>query len=375
MSGIYIHIPFCKQACHYCNFHFSTSLSHRKEMVLALKEELKLRSGYLEGRQVDTVYFGGGTPSLLEVSEIVELWQLIESEFNLGKDMEITLEANPDDLNLERLQNYKLYSPINRLSIGIQSFQEADLVYMNRAHNSKEAQDCLGNALAAGFQQLSIDLIYGTPTMSEEQWLFNLRTAFAYGIPHISCYALTVEPKTALQHLIAKGKTAGISEEKTARQFELLLQEIKQQGYEQYEISNFCRPPHYARHNSSYWRGEYYLGIGPSAHSFNGSTRQWNIANNLKYIRGIKAQTPFFELEQLSPQEQHNEYILTALRTKWGVDIQYIDKNWGVEAVETFYKKTQNFMIQGFITKDRERFVLSDQGKLLADTIIADLFW
>ena len=287
----------------------------------------------------------------------------------------MTLEANPDDLGLDRLTNYKYYTPINRLSIGVQSFHDADLHYMNRAHSGGEARQCLGNAIAVGYEQLSIDFIYGTPTMSDEQWLYNLRTAFAYGIPHISCYALTVEPKTALQHLIVKGKVEEISEEHTARQFEMLLNEIAEQGYEQYEISNFCRPPHYARHNSSYWRGAHYLGVGPSAHSFNGSTRQWNIANNAAYIKAINSGEPSFELEYLSPKEQHNEYILTALRTKWGVDIQYINQQWGGEAGQTFQYKTQNFLQQGFIAQYKNNYRLTDSGKLLADTIISDLFW
>lgn len=344
-------------------------------MLESIKRELLLRRAYLEDTTVQTVYFGGGTPSLLEVSELTEIWSVIEQNYRLGDDMEITLEANPDDLTLERLKEYRLYTPLNRLSIGIQSFHEADLRYMNRAHSGEEAKKCLGNAMNSGFQHLSIDFIYGTPTMNDEGWLYNLRTAFAYGIPHISCYALTVEPKTALQHLIVKGKAEGVSEEHTARQFEILLREIGQQGYEQYEISNFCRPPHYAQHNSSYWRGEHYLGIGPSAHSFNGCTRQWNIANNANYIKSMEAGQPSFELEYLSPQEQYNEYILTALRTKWGVDLHCIDEKWGDEASRTFQNKSQSFLQKGFIAQRKNNFILTDSGKLFADTIISDLFW
>jgi oxygen-independent coproporphyrinogen-3 oxidase len=375
MSGIYLHIPFCKQACHYCNFHFSTSLRHRGPMLEAIKKELLMRKDYLEGQKIKTVYFGGGTPSLLTAAEILDIWKLIEQHYDLDKEMEVTLEANPDDLSLERLQAYKLYSPINRLSIGIQSFHEGDLQYMNRAHSGVEAKDCLGQALATGFSNISIDFIYGTPTMSDDQWRYNLRTAFAYGIPHISCYALTVEPKTALQHMIVKGKTTEVSEEQTARQFEILLAEMKAQGYEQYEISNFCRPPHYAQHNSSYWRGAHYLGVGPSAHSFNGHSRQWNIANNAKYIKALEEEQLAFEIEELSVQDQYNEYLLTALRTKWGVDLEHISKHWGKEAEAAFQEKTANYMQDGYIKKVHERLILTDEGKLLADHIISDLFW
>lgn len=375
MSGIYIHIPFCKQACHYCNFHFSTSLRLRRPMIDAIKKELIERVDYLKGATVETVYFGGGTPSLLEVSELMEIWETIVAHYKMGDDLEVTLEANPDDLSTERLKAYRHHTPVNRLSIGIQSFHEADLHYMNRAHSAAEAMECIGSALTIGFQQLSIDLIYGTPTMDDEQWYHNLRSAFAYGVPHLSCYALTVEPKTALQHLIVKGKTQQIDEEQTARQFELLVNETAAQGYEQYEISNFCRPPHYARHNSSYWHGETYLGIGPSAHSFNGFSRQWNIANNAKYVKAITEGTTAFELELLTPKEQYNEYILTALRTKWGVDTALIGQKWGKDAEFGFQTKIKSFMQQGFILQQEDKIVLSNSGKLLADSIISDLFW
>ena len=344
-------------------------------MLDAIKKELEGRRDYLANTIVETVYFGGGTPSLLNATELLELWTVIEQNFQLSDNMEVTLEANPDDLTLERLQDYKKHSPLNRLSIGIQSFHNADLEYMNRAHNAEEALQCLENALAVGFQQLSIDFIYGTPTMTNTQWRENLHTAFALGIPHISCYALTVEPKTALQHLIIKGKAEGVSEEHSAQQFEILLTEIAKQGYEQYEISNFCKPPHYAKHNSAYWKGAHYLGVGPSAHSFNGTTRQWNIANNAQYMQGILSQQPNFELETLTAKEQYNEYILTALRTKWGAELPYIKAQWGGGIAEHFQSKSVSYQAQGYMIKSADNFTLSDSGKLLADAIISDLFW
>ena len=375
MSGIYIHIPFCKKACNYCNFHFSTSMQLRRPMIDAIKKELEQRVFYLADSTVQTIYFGGGTPSLLNSDELMEIWAVIEKNYKLDNDLEITLEANPDDLILEKLKSYRNDTIINRLSIGIQSFHDQDLIYMNRAHSVIEAKECIVNALNLGFQQMSIDLIYGTPTMDDEQWHENLITAFAYGVPHISCYALTVEPKTVLQHLIVKGKAQEINEEHTARQFEILLKEALNQGYEQYEISNFCRPPHYARHNSAYWHGEHYLGIGPSAHSFNGKSRQWNIANNAKYVKAIADNEKAFELEQLTPEEQFNEYILTSLRTKWGVDLTLLRNKWGEEAEKRFCTNIQNYLKQDYLVEVETKFVLTDKGKLLADSIISDLFW
>jgi oxygen-independent coproporphyrinogen III oxidase len=374
MSGIYIHIPFCKKACHYCNFHFSTSLRYKNSMLKAIEKELAERKHYLDNRTVSSVYFGGGTPSLLTADEINSIWKVIKANYELDNDLEITLEANPDDLGPEKLKELKAKTKINRLSIGIQSFRDEDLIYMNRAHSAAEAKECIGNALALGFHSISIDLIYGTPTMDDEAWHQNLRTALAYGIPHISCYALTVEPKTALQHLIAKGKTLEVDEEQTARQFEILVHEASAQGYEQYEISNFCRPPHYARHNSAYWKGAHYLGVGPSAHSFNGISRQWNIANNTKYIKAITQGEDVSETEVLSMSDQYNEFIMTGLRTKWGIDPVHLMENWGESISAAFIDKAQKYILSGYMLREDTRYVLTLQGKLLADSIMSDLF-
>jgi oxygen-independent coproporphyrinogen-3 oxidase len=374
MSGIYIHIPFCKKACHYCNFHFSTSLKLKKPMLDAIKKELELRSGYLDHEIVETVYFGGGTPSILDTGDLMGIWDIVQKNYSLSRDLEVTLEANPDDLNLEKLKNLKDYTPINRFSIGIQSFHEADLQYMNRAHQSTEAFFCIENALKVGFNNLSVDLIYGTPTMNDEQWMYNLNTIFDFGIPHLSSYALTVEPKTALEHLIEKKKTVPVEEDHSARQFEILVESTSSKGYEHYEISNFCIPPHYSKHNTSYWLGKKYLGIGPSAHSFNGISRQWNIASNAKYIEGYESNQPLFEMEELSEKEQFNEYIMTGLRTKFGIDLNLINQKWGQIIPNNFFDKIDSLSENELIIKKVEICTLSNQGKIISDSIIAELF-
>lgn len=371
MSGIYLHIPFCKQACHYCNFHFSTSLRYREEMVQAIQQELILQRDYLQGKPIETIYLGGGTPSLLQTSEIQAILKTIEAHYAIGDLKEITLEANPDDLTPEKLRELREQTPINRLSIGLQSFYEEDLRWMNRAHNEQQARACLENALAAGFSLITVDLIYGIPGLSDERWLNNLQTVFDYQIPHLSCYALTVEPRTALAHFVEKGKSLAPDDEHTARQFELLLEATRQNGYEQYEISNFCRPPHYAVHNSSYWQGAHYLGVGPSAHSFNGVSRQWNIANNAHYLKSIAQGIVPAEVEQLSPATQYNEYIMTALRTKWGVQASRLDA-WQQRAY--FEKGVQRYVQSGKMVQEGECYRLTDSGKLVSDAIISDLF-
>ena len=374
MSGIYIHIPFCKKACHYCNFHFSTSLKLKKPMLDAIKKELESRSAYLDTAMVETVYFGGGTPSILDTGDLMEIWDIVQKNYSLSRDLEVTLEANPDDLSIDKLKNLKNYTPINRFSIGIQSFHEADLQYMNRAHQSKEAFLCIENALKVGFKNLSVDLIYGSPTMNDEQWQYNLNTVFDFGIPHLSSYALTVEPKTALEHLIEKKKLVPVDEEQSARQFEILVESTAARGYDHYEISNFCIPPHYSKHNTSYWLGKKYLGIGPSAHSFNGKSRQWNIANNAKYIEGMEIDQPNFELETLSEKEQFNEYIMTGLRTKFGINLNLINQKWEPIIPDDFFEKLDNFSKNKLIIKDAEICTLTNQGKIISDSIIAELF-
>ena len=378
MAGIYLHIPFCKQACHYCNFHFSTSLKYRTEMVEALAKELALRQRYLKGEKVNTIYLGGGTPSLLKQEELEQLFEVIYSNFEIAPELEVTLEANPDDLTLERLQELAA-SPVNRLSIGIQSFQEEDLRFMNRAHNAQEAKNCIENALQTGFENLTIDLIYGTPTMTDAQWAKNIDQVLAYDIAHISCYCLTVEPQTALDHFVKKGKAAPVDEEQAARQFEYLIDTLQEAGYEHYEISNFAKPGQYSRHNSNYWLGASYLGIGPSAHSFDGESRQWNIANNAKYRKGIEQShvdglaSDLFEREILTAPQRYNEYVMTSLRTIWGTDVETI------RAVDPsfeghFTTQIQPYLEDKAVEVDGTIFKLTTKGKLLADRIAMELF-
>lgn len=347
-------------------------MRQKDELLQAIHQELKERSAYLQGQLVETVYFGGGTPSLLSAQELMGLWAIITQHYQLKENLEVTLEANPDDLTKDYLLALK-QTPINRLSIGIQSFFEEDLLFMNRAHNAQEAKNCIQAAQEAGFHNLTIDLIYGTPTTSHEHWIQNLETAFALKIPHISCYAMTVEPKTALAHQIKTGKTTAISDHHSAEQFELLLEYINKNGYEQYEISNFCQPPHYAQHNSNYWKGKHYIGIGPSAHSFNGYSRQWNVANNPKYINALRDGKEYWEVEILTLENQYNEYIMTALRTKWGVNLQDL-LQWGSQVPADFVKATQPFINDGLMEVREDVYVLTGKGKLIADTIMSELF-
>ncbi len=313
MAGIYIHIPFCRQACHYCNFHFSTSLRYKNELLGALLKETELQKDYLGNESIETIYFGGGTPSILQISDLRLQIEKIRETFNISKNAEITLEANPDDINEEKLAGWKEIG-INRLSIGVQSFFEEDLLWMNRAHNSQQAVSSLQVAVKY-FDNITMDLIYGHPLLSNEKWKQNVEKVIALNIPHISCYALTVEPKTPLSKMIKEKKKEDVQQEKQAEQFLLLMQWLEDAGYEHYEISNFARPGRRSRHNSSYWQGKKYLGLGPSAHSFNDESRQWNISNNNVYIESLAENKIPFEKEILTPSQKVNEYIMTSLRT------------------------------------------------------------
>jgi putative oxygen-independent coproporphyrinogen III oxidase len=373
MAGIYIHIPFCKQACYYCNFHFSTSLAHRDVMVDAILKEMDMSQRYLGDQKVHSIYFGGGTPSLLPIQDITRILKHTYALFSVAHDAEITLESNPDDMSLTWLTDLKQYTSVNRLSIGVQSFQNEDLIWMNRAHNAGHAQQCLEDALSTGFDNLTIDLIYGSPTTPDEIWEKNLSIASNYNIPHLSCYALTVEEGTALDHFVKKGTSLPVDEERSARQLEILMDYTEKAGYEQYEISNFAYPGRHARHNSNYWLGEHYLGLGPSAHSFNGKTRQWNVANNAKYIAGIQTNELLTELEVLTPKDRFNECIMTMLRTHWGVkvvDLRLIHP----EGANAFEKDVQKYIQQGLVQCTNDAYLLTKPGRLLADRIAMELF-
>jgi oxygen-independent coproporphyrinogen III oxidase len=374
MAGIYIHIPFCKKACHYCDFHFSTSLKQKDELVGALKKEIMLQKDYFSASSfpLKTIYFGGGTPSILSAEEINAIIETVKSTFPVEADAEITLEANPDDLTLEKIKSLKS-TEINRLSIGIQSFRDEDLVLMNRAHNSEMAETSVREAQKVGFTNITIDLIYGIPGLSKADWLRNLQKAFALDVPHISAYSLTIEPKTAFAHSIKKGMMKMPEDEISSSHFELMLEKMEENNYLQYEISNFCREGWHSKHNSSYWSGSEYLGIGPSSHSFNGKSRQWNIANNNVYIRSLsKGEIPF-ELEQISETTAYNEYVLTALRTSKGISMNKL-KDLGAHFLATCLKENEAYLTRGHTRILDEHIILTKEGKLFADAIAAQFF-
>lgn len=369
--GIYIHIPFCKKKCHYCDFHFSTSLKFKDDVLLAMHKELLLQKNYLKDLSIETIYFGGGTPSYLSVQEIKTFIDLIFSEFQVAKTVEITLEANPDDLSKEKLVELK-ESGINRLSIGIQSFYDEHLQWMNRAHAAKEAIESVQNAQEIGFDNITIDLIYGLPQMTMKEWKVNVQKAIDLNVQHISAYNLTVEEGTALDHFVKTGKSKPVSDEMGAEQFQYLMRELKINGFIHYEISNFGKEGFLSLHNTSYWLGKKYLGIGPSAHSFNGASRQWNIANNGKYIRALQSGSSFFEREELTLTNQFNEYILIGLRTIWGCDLIYIMDNFGKDLAEKVQYKIEDQ--KDFFTFNETTFKLTQEGMLYADGIAASLF-
>ncbi|PTX22523.1 oxygen-independent coproporphyrinogen-3 oxidase [Pontibacter mucosus] len=372
MSGIYLHIPFCKQACHYCDFHFSTSMGHKEATIQAIARELELRRNYLQGQEVKTIYFGGGTPSLLTQAELQLLLETIKGLFIVSEDAEITLEANPDDLKPEKLQELRA-AGINRLSIGLQSFHEPHLRLMNRAHNATESLQCVKDAQAAGFDNITVDLIYGIPAPDHSIWLNDLETLFSLNVQHVSCYALTIEPDTALGRWSKKGKFKPSEDDFTAQQFELLLAQMAQHGFVQYEISNFCQPGYESRHNSNYWRGVHYLGVGPSAHSFNGHSRQYNVANNRKYTAAISESIIPAEIEELTLADQANDYLLTTLRTTWGCDLAVLRDKYAYDVQASHEVYLQELQQKGLASIAANVLYLTDKGKLLADQITLDL--
>jgi len=373
MAGIYIHIPFCRKACHYCNFHFSTTHSRLPRMLEAIEKEIQLRKNYLK-EPIYTIYFGGGTPSICTIQQISSLLTKIKECFIVAKDAEITLEANPDDISVEKLIEWKKLG-INRLSIGIQSFNEEELKWMNRAHTATQALECINWVKETGFDNFSIDLIYGTPTLTDEQWQNNVQTAIALQIPHLSCYALTVEPNTALNKMIAQQKALAPNADNQAIHFELLMQWMNNAGYEHYEISNFALPNFRSKHNSSYWQGTNYIGIGPSAHSFNGKSRQWNISNNSIYINTIDQETVPFETEELTPTQCLNEYIMTSIRTIEGLSLTNISEKWGEDKSSLIFKNSVKYTSNGLLVLKDNHLILSNKGKLLGDGIASDLFF
>ncbi|PXY41568.1 coproporphyrinogen III oxidase [Flavobacterium cheongpyeongense] len=373
MPGIYIHIPFCKQACHYCDFHFSTSMKKKDEMVLALTKEIAMRKSEFENEIVETIYFGGGTPSVLTTTEINFLISEVYKNYKVSDNPEITLEANPDDLSSERILGLSK-SPVNRLSIGIQSFYEDDLKMMNRAHNSAEAKKCLQEATKY-FDNISLDLIYGIPGMSNEMWKHNIQTALDFGIPHISSYALTVEPKTALKKLIDTGKIAEPQDEAASNHFMILVETLQKNGFIHYELSNFGKENYFSKNNSAYWLGKKYIGIGPSAHSYDGEKRGWNVANNSLYLKSIQNNTLPIETEILSKSDRYNEYIMTGLRTIWGISLERIENEFGSEYLIYLNKQAQKFLNDELVYISDHILRPTAKGKFLTDGIASDLFY
>ena len=372
MAGIYLHIPFCRQACTYCNFHFTTSLRYRDELIRAMATEAEEQNWYTGDEKLDTIYFGGGTPSLLTIRELDLLLDTIRKNYSIASDVELTLEANPDDISLEKLKAWK-NSGINRLSIGVQSFFEEELRWMNRAHNATEARKSLELALGE-FNNITMDLIYGSPLLTDEGWKENVEIATGLGIPHLSCYALTVEEKTPLHKNILSQKSSPVDPDKQARQFLLLMQWLRDKGYEHYEVSNFAQPGFRSRHNSAYWKGTTYLGLGPSAHSFNGRERSWNIANNNVYIQQISQGNMTREKETLSSEQRLNELIMISLRTMEGLDLDRIGKEWGIAVRLNAEKQLEKYVRSGHVIMERSHACLTDNGMLLADGIASELF-
>ncbi|WP_179337154.1 radical SAM family heme chaperone HemW [Winogradskyella ludwigii] len=372
MSGIYIHIPFCKQACHYCDFHFSTSMKKKDDLVNALTKELELRKDEFKNTTVETIYFGGGTPSLLTNDELQFIIDAVYKNYEVSQDPEITLEANPDDLSKDRIIALSK-SRINRLSIGIQSFFEADLKLMNRAHNSDEAKSCLEEA-TKHFDNISLDLIYGVPGASNEQWLANIEMALSFNVPHISSYALTVEPKTALASFIKKGIIDNVDDEQAHDQFHILKDKLEAEGFVHYELSNFGKDGYFSKNNSAYWQGKSYLGIGPSAHSFNGKQRGWNVKNNSKYIKSIEDGQLPIEIETLTKIDQYNEYVMTGLRTIWGVSFHKVEADFGADYKDYLIEQSEIFIKQQLLYIEDAHLRVTKKGQFLCDGIASELF-
>ncbi|MEM9050586.1 MAG: radical SAM family heme chaperone HemW [Bacteroidota bacterium] len=372
MAGIYVHIPFCKQACTYCDFHFSTSLKLADRVIDAMIAEIKLRKGEIQ-TPLNTIYFGGGTPGILEVEQIEKLLDAIRSNFNINPDAEITLETNPDDTTQTKCEGWADLG-VNRLSIGIQSFFDQHLSWMNRAHNAAEAKMSLQNAVRSGITNLTVDLIYGIPGMSEKDWEENLSKAIDLGVRHISAYCLTVEPGTALGHFVKKGKEKPIDEEAASKQFEFMVDYLEEHGIQQYEVSNFATPGFESRHNSAYWAGIPYVAIGPSAHGFTGQNRYWNIANNVRYCQSIEDDRLPQTMEMLTPEERYNEFIMTGLRTRKGIDLERVSADFNVDLRQEFKTELKHILEDGSAKIENGILSLTKKGMFLADGIASDFF-
>lgn len=374
MAGIYIHIPFCKSKCHYCNFFSLASKRWKADFLWALKKEISFQTSYLEGALVKTLYFGGGTPSLYTPAEIGEIITEIARCFNMHQTPEITLEANPDDLTREKINGFR-HAGINRLSIGIQSFHDDDLLFLNRTHSARQAISCIRQAQELGFENISLDLIYGIPGLTEEKWKLNIETAIELGVPHISAYALTVEEGTAMDHFIRQGKMAIPSDEEALSHFMILTEKLSAAGFLHYEISNFAKNDFISQHNSNYWKGEAYLGLGPSAHSYNGISRRWNVSNLTKYLAAGTIGEICHEEENLNTVQRYNEFVMTSLRTMWGCSTERVRAEFGQQFYQHLMRESSHHLLQGNLQLSKGFLYISEKGKFLADGIISDLFF
>ncbi len=373
MAGIYIHIPFCKRKCHYCNFYSLASSRYFDEVIDAITDEVNLRKSLVSKETIESIYFGGGTPSLMKAHHLQKIMDAVFTHFSVADHAEITLEANPDDISQEQLHSFKK-NGINRLSIGVQTFNNSELQYLNRTHDAEKALKSIDMSRKAGFENLTIDLIYGLPNSTPETWNKNLEITRNFDIPHISCYALTVEQNTAFEYFIRKGKMKPPAEELFLDQFEALIDFANTHGYEHYEISNFCKDKRYAQHNTAYWFGKPYLGLGPSAHSYNRTSRTWNIAHLKKYIEGIKSESPDFEREILTENQRFNEFIMTHLRTKWGVGFSELESGFNKSQANYFFSKLKKYRNSDLLVVSDGRACLSPKGIFISDRIIADFF-
>ena len=384
MSGIYLHIPFCKSKCAYCNFFSLVTEKKMDDYVSALKKEIINRKSYLGDDVVKTIYFGGGTPSLLPIKYVEEILELLHENYNIISNPEVTLEINPDTIDKDKMMSLKRLG-VNRMSVGIQSFNDDDLRYLGRRHDSRHALQVLDDLSGVGFDRITLDLIYGMPTLTEEKWNHNLDIFFSTGISHLSAYALTVEPKTILGQKIEKEELQEVSEEDTIRHYNILVERTKENGFEHYEISNFAKEGCRSQHNSIYWQDVKYLGLGPSAHSYDGDSRQWNVSNLTKYIQFVNADIDtdtdadtdmgrYYEREILSKEDKYNEYVMTSLRTSWGCNIEKIERDYGKSYAHNFLKNIKKYLDSGIMLMKNNNFILTDEGMLFADGIAAELF-
>ena len=374
MSGIYIHIPFCKKACFYCDFHFTVSFKIKEKIITAICQELTTRKDFFDPKEtINSIYFGGGTPSVLSIKEIDEILGAVYSHYNVEKNAEITFECNPDDLTQDYLRELKFVG-INRLSIGVQSFNDEHLKWMNRSHDASQSKKSIEYAAEAGFNNITLDLIYGLPQLSNKEWSANLNEALSLPINHLSAYSLTMEENTPYIKLVNQGKYKKPSDGISSNHYQILVQQTTDLGWEHYEVSSFCKPGNYSKHNSSYWSGDKYIGVGPSAHSYDGNSRHWNVSNNKSYLECISTKKRYFESEELTVSNQVNEYLLTGLRTKWGVDVELLSNKYDYNIMSLFEKEIKYWILLNWMEMKDSNMKLTNKGMLFADHISSILF-